>query len=94
MVMQREIDRQGGFSPAFSGGLEGHAADKASQQAFTRQSSGSPARSVQDQQPTKVTLTPASWLSCCLTAWATSTSQYKAVDVLINTQPADNHVHV
>ncbi|KAL0031206.1 hypothetical protein WJX77_009499 [Trebouxia sp. C0004] len=51
---EREIDRQGGFSPAFSGGLEGHAADKPSQQAFTRQSSGSPAWSVQDQQPTKV----------------------------------------
>ncbi len=76
MVMQREIDRQGGFSPAFSGGLEGHAADKPSHQAFTRQSSASPARSVQDQQPTKVTLIPAIWLSCYLTV----TSLYNAVD--------------
>ena len=76
MVMQREIDSQGGFSPAFSGGLEGHAADKPSQQAFIRQSSGSPARSVQDLQPTKVTLIPAFWLSCYLAV----TSLYNAVD--------------
>ena len=76
MVMQREIDRQGGFSPAFSGGLEGHAADKPSHQAFTRQSSSSHARSVQDQQPTKVTLIPPFWLSCYLTV----TGLYNAID--------------
>ncbi len=54
--MQRGSESQGGFSPAYSGSLEGHAADKAAQQGFARgrDAASSPAHPVQDQQPAKV----------------------------------------
>lgn len=56
MQIQRDIDRQGGFSPAFSGSLEGHVADKAAQQdpARARDTASSPVQPVQLQQDVKV----------------------------------------